>query len=64
MKCRTICPTRILLRDHPHPPVLSSYREQGPEAMARETYADVHKPRWLQGCADPKHLEPKSRLYV
>ena len=28
--------------------------------MARETDADVHKPRWVQGCADSKHLGPRT----
>ena len=32
--------------------------------MAREIDADVYEPRWVQGCADPEHLGPKSRLYV
>ena len=32
--------------------------------MAREIDADVYEPRWVQGCADPEYLGPKSRLYV
>lgn len=32
--------------------------------MAREINADVHKPWWVQGCADPKRLGPKGLLYV